>query len=116
MRTQQIIKTYEVQNKPVEKYIQDSILKSTEASVKLQVQTFQNENILKSTDSKLEPIEFKNSLEANFNNFDKKDDKEKSESSKSFVDKVREVEERKIEKQQLEMQNEMYLGGRSMSR
>jgi Relaxase/Mobilisation nuclease domain len=112
---QQIIKTYEEQNNSVQKYIQNEILKSVEASGKIQVQPIQTDSILKSTDSKLEPPQLKSSLDANFHSFDKRDDKEKSERSKYFVEKVGEVEDRKIEKQrQLDIREEMFLGGRSM--
>jgi Relaxase/Mobilisation nuclease domain len=111
---QQIIKTYEEQNNPVEKYIQVALSKNVETTANKQITPAQTERIINSTDSKLEPVEFKNSLEASFNNFDKRDDKKKSESSKSLVEKVREVEEKKIEKRQLEIREEMFLGGRSM--
>jgi hypothetical protein len=112
---QQIIKTYEEQNNPVEKYIQIALSKNVEKTAKELITPAQTERIINSTDSKLEPPQLKNSLDANFHSFDKRDDKEKSERSKSFVENVREVEDRKIEKQrQFEMQNEMFLGGRSM--
>jgi L-lactate utilization protein LutC len=112
---QQIIKTYEEQNNPVEKYIQIALSKNVEKTAKELITPAQTGKIISSTDSKLEPPQLKNLLDANFHSFDKRDDKEKSERSKSFVENVREVEERKIEKQrQLEIREEMFLGGRSM--
>jgi Relaxase/Mobilisation nuclease domain len=112
---QQIIKTYEEQNNPIEKYIQISLSKNVEKTAKELITPAQTERIINSTDSKLEPPQLKNSSDANFHSFDRRDDKEKSERSKSFVENVREVEDRKIEKQrQLEIRGEMFLGGRSM--
>lgn len=112
--SQQIIKSFEALNKPVEFYVKDELLKRAELAGNTQLKSIQNGNTI-TIDNQLESPNFHNSLDTIFYNFNKSSETEKSEKSEKIVEKIREAEEAKLEKQK-QAEIKMLFEGEVLSR